>query len=240
MRSDVSVLFNTHSIPATRRAHIQRAVLGATAAPAGRPAAARRSPRLGLAIGLAAVLVAAAGTALAIGTDFLAQQDEIDKAPWTPPEMRATGPRAIVARGPDWAFMVWRSAADGLCVAYAAGTPDSWARSCGRSPTSAGAVPEESKYLVTLLARAGHASVALDRKSAIIGAVRPPVVEVELELADGRVLSAPTVDAPGMIDAQVRFFIVRAQIDAKRPGQLVRAVVMYADGREPLERFVMG
>lgn len=135
------------------------------------------------------------------------------------------------------ARVAWRSDAPGVCVAYAAGRTDGWARSCGRVPTPSGTEAGASEHLVVLLARAGSASD--DGKAAIVGAVVPRVVAVELELADGRLLAAPTTVAPEAIDAPVRFFVVRPEIGSDRAGHVVRAVVMYADGRQPVERFVI-
>lgn len=239
MRPDVSVLFEGQTISPSRLDHVRRAVLEGISV-----SHSRRSPQRAsfiVAIGLLAAILVVGGTALAVRTDFLSQQEEIDKAPWTPPEMRAAGPRTVLARGPDWAFMAWRAGAGGgVCVAYAAGTADGWARSCGRLPAAAGTEAETSRHLVTLLAKGGAASDAAEGKTAIVGAVVPSVVTVDLELADGRVVEASTASAPEAVGAGARFFIVRVQARADRPGALVRAVVMYAQGRRLVERFVAG
>jgi hypothetical protein len=175
-------------------------------------------------------LAAAVGTAVGLGFDFLAEQERVDQQPWTPPEMKAAGARVEVARGADWSFMVWNTH-DGLCVAYAAGAATNWGRSCGGPPDIAGD-RFSSDYLVATLITPSDAA---DGTGAIVGAVTHEVARVELELADGRVLSAPTEESPAALDTDARLFLIRTPLEA--PPNPVRAYVTYGSQGERLERF---
>jgi hypothetical protein len=207
--------------------------------------AARSRRRVMIAVALVALL-AAVGTAVGVGlgVDFLAEQERVDRQPWTPPRSKPTGNRVEVARGPDWSFMAWKSA-DGVCVAYAAGAATNWGRSCGGAPEGD---PSTSDYLITTLVTPTNAADAhaVDGRGAIIGAVTSEVARIEVELADGRVLSARTQEAPPALNTDARLFLIRAPLDfvpparGEPPRSLVRAYISYgADGKR-LERFPAG
>jgi hypothetical protein len=209
-------------------AHRSRAVRGRL--PTGRR-------RIALIAGVAG-LIAFAGSALGVGlSDYLSQQEAIDNQAWTPPDMKAVGARVEVARGADWSFMAWKST-KGICVAYAAGAADGWARSCGFLPGST-AGPDASKYLGVLLTSASDDGVS-DGLGAIVGAVGPPVARVDLELSDGRVISARTQAAPPALKAAVRLFLVRTRLvvsGGTPPGPRVNSITSYGRDGTRLERF---
>jgi hypothetical protein len=211
-----------------------------------RPVTAPSRRRFVIAVALVALL-AAVGTAVGVGlgVDFLAEQQRVDRQPWTPPWSKPTGTRAEVARGPDWSFMAWKSA-DGVCVAYAAGAATNWGRSCGSSLEGD---PSTSDYLIaTLITPTNPADPnAADGRGAIVGAVTPEVARIEIELADGRVLAARTQQAPPALHTDARLFLIRAplrfvpaRVQGGRPHSPVRAYISYgADGKR-LERFRAG
>lgn len=182
---------------------------------------------------LAAVLialVAAVGTAVGLRFDFLAEQERVDRQPWTPPWSKPTGTRVEVARGRDWSFMAWKTQ-DGLCVTYAAGAATHWGRSCGGPPDVAGD-RFSSDYLIATLITPSNAA---DGRGAIVGAVTDEVARVELELTDGRVLSVPTEESPAALETSARLFIIRTPIEA--PPNPLRAYITYGSDGERLERF---
>ena len=208
----------------------------------GRSAAARRV-RLVTAGGIAALLIAV-GTATGLGIDFFAALDEVDRRPWTPPDVRRVGPRAEIARGEDWAVAAWKSAG-GLCVAHAAGAAARWSVACGPHPDRGD--DKTSDYLITLLV-VPHSGQPLDEGDAkdglgtIVGAVTAEVARVELTLADGRMLRADAARAPAALDTPARLFVVRTLLERPQLGTTspVRALAAYGrDGRR-LERFPLG
>jgi hypothetical protein len=182
-----------------------------------------------LAVALVA-LVAAVGTAVGLGVDFLAEQERVDRQPWTPPWSKPTGTRVEVARGADWSFMAWKTH-EGLCVAYAAGAATNWGRSCGGPPDVAGDRFSSDYLIATLITPSDTA----DGTGAIIGAVTEEVARVELELADGRVLSARTEESPAALETDARLFLIRAPLQA--PPNPVRTYITYGSHGERLERF---
>jgi hypothetical protein len=207
---------------------------------------ARSRRRVVIAVALVGLL-AAVGTAVGVGlgVDFLAEQQRVDRQPWTPPWSKPSGSRVEVARGPDWSFMAWTSA-DGVCVAYAAGAATNWGRSCGRAPEGA---PVTSDYLIATLITPTNAADAnaADGRGAIVGAVTPEVARIEVELADGRVLAARTQEAPRALNTDARLFLIRAPLafippDAQggRPHSPVRAYISYSSDGKRLERFPAG
>ncbi|MGH3093646.1 MAG: hypothetical protein ACRDOG_15155 [Gaiellaceae bacterium] len=179
---------------------------------------------------LLVALLGAVGTAVGLGVSFLAEQERVDREPWTPPWSKPTGTRVEVARGADWSFMAWRTQ-DGLCIAYAAGAATNWGRSCGGPPDVAGD-RFSSDYLVATLVTPSDTA---DGIGAIVGAVTHEVARVELELADGRVLSAPTEESPAALDTDARLFFIRTPLEA--PPNPVRAYITYGSRGERLERF---
>jgi hypothetical protein len=197
--------------------------------------------RLALVAGLI-VLIATVGSAAAFGPDFLAEQERVDKQPWTPPEVKAVGGLHEVRRGADWSFMAWRRD-NGICVAYAAGSATDWARSCGQTPDPADDMRFPSDYLITSLIfpRSGA-----DGRGAIVGAVTADVGRVELELGGGRALSAATEPAPAELGTDGRLFIVRVPREinssrsSSRPISPVRAYVFYGHDGRRLERYATG
>jgi hypothetical protein len=242
MASDLSFLHQEHVLPEHRMRLVRRTVVSAigyqpSAAP---PVHLRRFVILAALVG---VLLIGGGTALAVQLDFLErvldQQKAIDAEPWTPPEMRATGPRAVVASGSDWAFMAWTAGDRDVCLAYAAGEATSWGRSCGRVPTPSDDDVDASDHLVTMFTSAGTAASAEDGKGATIGAVLPMVNRVELQLADGRVFTTSTIHAPATLAIDINFFILRAPMNQGQPGPAIHAIGMYSVDGQLLERFVL-
>src|SRR5262249_7154836 len=140
------------------------------------------SRRLAISAGALALLITAgtaiARTAIPNNIDFLGHQAEIDASQYTPPELKAVGPRNEVARGADWSFMVWRSS-DGFCVAYAAREANASGRACGQLPDSG----SKSRYVVATLMTTNRAS---DGLGALVGLVTSPVARVDIELSNGR------------------------------------------------------
>jgi hypothetical protein len=197
----------------------------------GRPRQRLRRPRLVVAIALVAVLVGA-GTAVGVRFDFLAELERIDERPWAPPQFRPLAPRVEVARGPDWSFVVWESAG-GLCVAQAAGAAANWAIGCG-----SGAARDEfsSKYLITTLITAMKAE---DGRAGIIGFVEPEVSRIEIELGDGRVVTARTREAPPALDTDARLFLIRTPIESAEVAAYASYASYAADGKL-LERYEAG
>lgn len=183
-------------------------------------------------------LLGIGGAAAAVsGFDLLAELKRSDDRPWSPPEFQPVASRIEVARGPDWSFVAWKSAG-GVCLGYAAGTAINWAVSCGRSLNRASERPNSSNYLITLLVHSSESASATTRsaadgRGAIMGAVALDVARVDLEMADGRVLSTLTQSSRGL-DASARLFIVREQLRLDRSA--IRAVVLYRAGGERLER----
>jgi hypothetical protein len=147
--------------------------------------------------------------------------------------VRAVGALVEIERGRDWAFGAWRSR-EGVCVAYASGSVDNWAFGCGREERRPG--DEGPDGLITLLVTPSQPHGAADRRGAIMGAVTPDVARVELELVDGRVLSAPARDAPDELETTAGFFLVRVPLEGR--GRLLPvAVSFYAAADRLLERF---
>lgn len=220
----------THGLPnikmpderfSLRRANLVEAIQRARFGAAG--SASRRPTRRAVLAIAASILFVAAGSALALTQiDFLGEQAQVDREAWTPPEWKPQEPRVELERGLDWSFMAWHSAG-GICVAYAAGDASNWARACG--PVSA----DSTASLLTWLYVPSQTSGASDGHGAMAGAVTPDVDRIEVELADGRVLSAQTRPAAG-VAAEARFFLVResAMLAAERP---VASIALYgADG----------
>lgn len=211
-------------LPPHRRALLRRNLLEHVSQPRPRP---RRVVATAVAFG--ALALAGAAVAVDVGIDFLAEQDRVDGRHWAPPEDNPAGARIEIARGADWSFMAWESAR-GICVAWAAGTADNWARACGLA----------TDRLITALF---SSSADANGMSAIVGAVALDVHRLGVELADGRTLSAPAEPAPAL-DADARFFIIRVRADVTFADPTlgnppIRAYVLYGeDGRE-LERRVV-
>jgi hypothetical protein len=181
------------------------------------------------------------GTGVAVAltsTDFLTEQERVDRQAWQPPQLERVGPRVEVERGIDWSFMAWKSPKDGACVGYAAGDATNWSRGCGPAPDRADRDPHTPDYLITLGYVPTASDGAADSRGAIYGAVTPEVSRVEIELADGRVLTARAVDV-GTLGADARFFLVRDRLPPAE-GIPVVAITSYgADGTQ-LERFDIG
>lgn len=193
-----------------------------------RPRHVLRRPRLVVAIAVVALL-GAGGTAVGTGFDFLGQLERLDDRPWTPPEFKPSDPRVELARGPDWLFAAW-TAPGGLCVAYATAEAPHWAIGCG---SSAARDESSSRYLITTLITAMKAE---DGRAGIIGFVEPEVARIEIELGDGRVVTARTREAPPGLDTDARLFLIRTPIESAD----VAAYASYAADGKLLERYEVG
>jgi hypothetical protein len=200
---------------------------------------ARTSRRIAVAgvLALIALLVGAV-TAVGGGIDFLGALERHDEQRWTPPEALPIGPRAELERGEDWSFVVWATG-EGACVAYAAGSATSYAIACGRPHQPRGEGPE---HLITLLVTPGGEHKSADGRGAIAGSVTSDVPRVELELVDGRVVTAYTREAPSAVKTSARFFLVRVPLEFRDPrrGAALPTITFYADDGRRLERFEFG
>ena len=191
--------------------------------------------RLGvLAASLVIVLLGVAGTAIGLRSDFMDEQDRVDRQPWAAPEEKPTGDRVEVAGGSDWSFMAWRTDG-GICVAYAAGTATNWGRSCGRLSGRSDDGLSSSDYLIATLITPSDAG---DDHASIVGAVAPQVAYLKLELTDGRVLTATTTEAPADLKSEARLFWIRSSLEASLTA--VRAYAFYGLDGTLLGRFPVG
>jgi hypothetical protein len=188
--------------------------------------------RLVLAVAVVASL-GVVGGAVATGIDFLREQDRVDQRPWQPPQYLPVSDRAEIVRGRDWSFMAWGGSAS-VCVAYAAGSVTNWARACGPNPSRTERDHDSSDHLITLLMVASTERGASDGRGAIVGAVTPDVARFEVELVDGRVLSASTRPAPAALNVDARVFVMRAPLELRAPAY--RAVKLYGHSGMLLER----
>jgi hypothetical protein len=202
MSHEVFSPMNFPSLPAHRLA-LRRAGLLASIA-ATRPGH-RGGRRLVVAFAVFAVL-AAAGTAVGLSTDFLAEQERVDQQTWPPAPteyLPSTG-RVEVARGPDWSVMAWRSAG-GVCFAIAVSQATNWGRGCGPTPNR----DEDeytSDYLITLL---WYGRPAADGLRTMAGAVTAEVASVDIVLAGGKTIAVRAVPAPETVGENVRLFVLR-------------------------------
>jgi hypothetical protein len=97
-------------------------------------------------------------------------------------------------------------------------------------------VPYTSDYLIATLVTPSNAVRGL---GAIVGAVTPQVARIEIELADGRALTARTQQAPPALKTDARLFVIRAplaflppQSQGGHPQSPVQAYISYgADGK---------
>jgi hypothetical protein len=220
------------SIPPARRGAIRERLVRELAADGARPTRPRR-----LVVVLAAfVLLTAAGTAVGLSTDFLAEQERVDRQQWAPPELKylPTSSRVEIARGPDWSVMAWRSAG-GVCFAVAAGQATSWARGCGPMPHRTDTDAYTSDYMGSMLA---YFERAADGRAAMVGAVTAEVAVVDVTLADGRTISVPTSPAPEVVSPSARIFLLRERFATPARGEWPYRSFVFRDalGRV-LERF---
>jgi len=180
-------------------------------------------------LALAAVVVllmAATGTAVGLGFDFMAEQDRVDRQLGAVVGESPTGDRVEIAGGRSWSFMAWPAGED-ICVAYAAEAATNWARSCGSRPSEQDDPAAPDSLIATLLTPGEN--------GAIVGAVTSEVARIELQLDDGRSLYVATEPAPASFGADVRLFLIRAELDA--PPNPVRAYVSYDTDGKVLERY---
>jgi hypothetical protein len=168
------------------------------------PAVAKRRPgRLWVALSVVALVLAAGGTAYAIGAfDWLAQQNRLDSpGPGGPPAL--VGKRIVFASSATWAAVAWRSH-HGLCIDIA--TRGNSGNGCG-FPVPGAASPREPSENLRLAAGVSAGSGPGYLLSA--GVAVPEAARVDIGLADGRVLQTSIADAPAALDARVRLFWVR-------------------------------
>ncbi len=203
-------------IPPARLAQLRRGLLAELERP--QP---RRPRRLVLAVALLAVL-AIAGTAVAVGTDLLAQQKLFhERYPGGPNDPRLVGDYAYVAEGSDWALIAWKSTR-GICLDYA--VPANGVSGCG-FPV-AGSPPDqvfhnEAAHAVGYLAGSPEQNVL-----AVAGPIVPAAESVRVELRDGRTLDAKVYDAPAGLGTPLRFYLLRTD------AALQTAAVRDRSGRE--------
>jgi hypothetical protein len=173
----------------------------------------RGRKRLAFAVAAATVL-ALGGTAVAVdvGRDLLAQQERFHAQ--APNDPRRVGPMVEIASGESWAMIAWKTDDGSVCLDYA--VPGASPFRCGfRVPgamdpndPSRGGLPFQ---VVDGSWMGGPGLVGGDGMTAIVGVAVPEVAALEIELGGGGVLEAPLYDAPPELDAELRFFVVRAR-----------------------------
>ena len=198
--------------------------------------ASRRPTRLTVALALFSVL-AAAGTAVAVGTSLLDQQERFHAS--MPDDPERLGPLVEVTSGESWALIAWRSKY-GICLDFA--IPGNSPFGCGFAVRGAKPPSDTSGSGVPTHAVGGFVSggnlVGGDGKATIFGVAAREVAAVEVELADGRRVEALLYDAPAELRADVKFFIVRLALPPQRLSGdgPVRAYLAYDSGGELIER----
>jgi hypothetical protein len=220
------------SIPLERRAAIRERLVRELTTHGTRAVVPRRVVIVLATLGL----LAAAGTAVGLSTDFLAEQERADRALWAPPELKylPSGSRVEIARGPDWSVMAWKSAG-GICFAIAAGDATKWARGCGPMPDRNDKDPYTSDYLSSMLT---YFERAADGRAAMVGAVTEEVFSVEITLDDGRTLRVPTKPAPEVVSPTARIFLIRERFSIPARGSWAYRSFVFRDARgRALERF---
>jgi hypothetical protein len=195
-----------------------------------------RGRRLVIALA-AAVLLALAGTAVAVRTDLLSQQEQFHAR--VPDDPARIGPFVEIASGDDWALIAWQSNV-GLCLDFA--VPGNSSFDCdfpvrGAKPeTSTGGAGPPTHAIAGFVS--GGGLVGGDGKTSIFGVAAAGVAAVRIELAGGQEVDASLHDPPPTLDADVRFFLVRLPLppqglDSESP---VRAYEAYDQSGMLLER----
>jgi hypothetical protein len=165
--------------------------------------------------------------------NFVDEQERLDALR----QFRPAEPRAEVAHGEDWSFMVYRTA-DGFGVTFARHGGGS-AHAIGSGPLREGGA---SKYIVVML---GAPYPASDGRGVICGLVTAAVSRVEVELRDGAVASAETLPSPDALATDLRTLLIRPRFDGKPlgigPGQppVVRTFSCLASDGLVLERHIL-
>jgi hypothetical protein len=181
------------------------------------------SRRVALILVTAIALATGAGTAMALGGfDWLAQQDQLEANSLNPFRPRVIGDRYVLASGPDWAVLAWRSD-KGICIGLS--TPDLGSRGCGFPVQDAGTEPPVSADRTTV---AGVAGSATGGYMLAAGVAAPSVARVVVELADGRNIPTSLYPAPAGLDANVQFFV----------GRFRSGSIRFEAGKAFLKRFV--
>ena len=197
----------------------------------------RPSRRRRLVAALAAVVLGAAGTAVAVQSDFVSQQERFHAR--VPDDPERLGPLVEIASGENWALIAWRSEA-GICVDFA--IPGNSPYGCGFPVRGAKPPSDASGAGPPVHAVAGFVSgaglVGGDGKSTIFGIAAREVAAVRITLRDARVVDAPLYDAPRELEADVRFFVVRLTLPPQtlRGRGQVRAYSAYDAHGELIER----
>jgi hypothetical protein len=198
----------------------------------------RRVPRP-LALGAAlAVVLAIAGTAVAVGikVNFLAQQERFHAQ--EPEDPHRIGPLVQVASGDGWALIAWRSDV-GLCLDFA--VPDNSPFACGLPVRGAGSLAAGSGppiHAVDGFLSGSNLVGVSDGRATVFGVAASDVAKVKVELADGRLVDTELFDAPAALRTDVRLFIVRLQLGAlERTAEGgVHAFLAYASDGRLIER----
>lgn len=186
----------------------------------------------------AAVLLAAAGTAVGVRLDLLTQQEALHETSRDHPDR--LGPIVEIVTGDDWSLIAWRSAA-GVCVDFA--VPGNAAFSCGFPVRGAKPPSDHSGTGAPTHAVAGTISggglVGGDGKSTVFGIAARDVAAVRVELRDGRLLDAQLFTAPVELGADVKFFLLRLSLPPQRLDEPspVAAFVAYGHSGTVIERF---
>jgi hypothetical protein len=192
--------------------------------------------RLAVATALLALL-ALAGTAIAVGVNFVRQQERFHAQ--RPDDPQRVGPLVQVTSGDGWALLAWRSNV-GLCLDFA--VPDNSPFTCGLPVRGAGSSAAGTGAPIHAVDGflSGSSLVGVrDGKATVFGVAASDVAKVKVELADGRLVDTELFDAPTALRTDVRLFIVRLQLGAlERTAERgvhesdVRAFLAYdSDGR---------
>lgn len=189
-----------------------------------------RRPRLVLVLAIF-VLLAAAGTAVGIGINLLAQQERFDEQrERIPGEPKRIGPLVEITSGPGWSLVAWRSSS-GICLDFV--VPKSSSGACGFGvrgeprDTAHPSAPPPKHWI------SGGTSYGPGVGTVIDGVVAEAVARVEIVLGDGRIIAVRVIEAPAELRTDVDFFLLQVPGDS---GGLVRAFIAYSEDGRVLER----
>jgi hypothetical protein len=189
-----------------------------------------RRTRLVLALAIL-FLLGAAGTAIGVAVDLLAQQERFDEQrEGIPGEPKRIGALVEITSGPGWSLVAWTSDS-GMCLDFV--VPQSSSGGCGFGvrgeprDTARMAAPAPKHWISGATTSGPGAATVID------GVVAEEVARVDVVLSNGRVLRVPVIEAPTELRANVDFFLVQVPEDE---GGLVRAFIAYDEAGGVLER----
>jgi hypothetical protein len=182
---------------------------------------------------VAAAFLGLAGTAVAIGIDWIGQQDRFHAGSTDDPQR--IGPLVEIASGANWSLVAWQSEV-GVCIDFVISANSPF--SCGFPVRGAKSATDASGAGLPTHAVAGFVSsgtlVGSDGKTTIFGVAAREVEAVKVELTDGRGIDAAFYRAPPELGADIGLFMLRLPLAAQkiRSEGPVRAYAAYGgDGR---------